>query len=161
MRAGFACDQTWCGNRIATVLLAVSLTVSLAPATAFAADCTIDGGKAMAAAKSAGFVFSFASGDKNGECDRDDSWFLASASQNQDVTCKAVLFDGRELSDPWLFKHIDLGGAAVTGLSGPKTGSKQLTVKFSVTSPPGQDSTVYVKHVVLTGPDCKDWKDAF
>jgi hypothetical protein len=135
----------------------------VATLAARAAECPIDGQKAIKAAKSQGFTFKFERDGASGECDQgdDDSWFLASASASDPLKCHAVLFGDGGLSDNWHVVRIVLTGAAVLDRVDPKRGTRNLAAKFTLASPPGQDKQVSLKTVVLDGPDCDKWEDAF
>jgi hypothetical protein len=132
-------------------------------AVAHAADCRIGGEDAISAARSSGYSFMFSKIDGTGQCDEGhaDPWFLASAAVGEDLICSATLFGGRGLNAPWHFVRVDMQSAGVDGLMLPAHGGMSLKIQFKLHASNGEDNQVFLTDIVLSGPACDSWQDAF
>lgn len=131
--------------------------------TASASDCTIDGRSAAIEAKQAGFLFDVQKESGDGFCEQgpDNPWFMASATASSSIVCKVSLFGSRALDNSWDVRRITLTGTAIHDRHDPTTGSHLANTSFTFKADPSGDSKVFLKEVVLAGPSCKNWKDAF
>ena len=117
----------------------------------------------MDEAKSAGLTFDIVKSDGVGQCDMgsDDPWFLASADEKSSVTCKATLFvGGQGLLGGWRFVRVELTSDAINRVV-PARGSAGLKIQFQLNASAGEERQVFLKNLVLSGPDCRKWHDAF
>jgi hypothetical protein len=145
------------------LLAAVASAMLVRPMVGLADVCPIDGGQAMDEAKSVGLTFDISKSDGVGQCDRgsDDPWFLASADENSSLTCKVILFGGGPgLLGEWRFVRVELTSDATDRVV-PARGSAGLKIQFQLNAPAGEERQAFLKNLVLSGPDCRKWHDAF
>lgn len=153
------------GNSVRRRLVAAAISAVLfRPVLGLAESvCPIDGGEAVDEAKSVGLTFDFLKSDGVGQCDAglDSPWFLASADQNSSLTCKATLFGGGQgLLGAWRFVRAELTSEATDRVVPPR-GSTGLKIQFQLKAPAGEERQVFLKKLILSGPDCSKWHDAF
>lgn len=144
------------------LLLGIATLLAAGPAAAQpVAVCRIDGYAAILAARSGGFVFASVDTDAS-ECQLDNASIVVSAPQSRSARCRLRLFGGQALEPGWTLSRVVIeftpqAAQAEVGPAGSATAGRML----SLTVPKGRTGLFTVRRVVLRGPDCDHWKDAF
>lgn len=151
----------------ASILLQLSfvyllILLGIAPSLADV-DCSISGDDAYRSARLAGFSFTVKKTSGSGSCEsgENDPWFIASASSDGPVECDVEIFGGRLLGGGWKIHKITLSGAATFNRRDPTIGSRRVSARFGLRAETLQDRKIFLREIVLTGPNCEVWQDAF
>jgi hypothetical protein len=133
-----------------------------AASSSLAENCSINGKEAIQEARSSDYEFTFKKLSKDGDCQmgEDSPWFTVSASSSSETTCVAVLFSGKKLHTNWSLTRVNFNGT-ITSRKTPEAGALNPKLEFTIVAPPSTDRKAFLKEVILTGPDCSKWRNAF
>jgi hypothetical protein len=139
--------------------------VAMFTASAFADDkiCEIDGKEAINFARENGFNFSIKASEGEGECQAGGKkpWFMANAAADGKLVCEVHLFMGRILQQDWHYKNVEFSGSKLAKQSNPEVGANSAAIRFQLIAQKLQSEQTVLQTLVLTGPDCDNWQDAF
>ena len=86
---------------------------------------------------------------------------IVDAGGNHPVVCNVTYFGGRKLTHGWRVGNGLSFSSTVKFIEKPQEGSDVLTTIVTVEKQPGEPASLYLKKLVLVGPDCDKWQDAF
>lgn len=148
--------------RMVWLAVAVSACVSVPVRAAFAEECEVKGYRAIPEAESSAWTFSARVMSGEGGCTYTTPVTVISASGDGDgVTCDVTLFAGSKLAPGWALKDISFSGPNVQIVDRDELPSRDMEMKVEAFVPRGAQKNLVVASVLLVGPDCDDWRDAF
>jgi len=139
-------------------LVATSMVaLSGSPAAAALMNCRIDAVDAFEAAQNADFGFSVVQTNAT-QCELVESTIIVAAPEAQDATCRVQLFAGKSAANGWRLLRLRYSASDNTEVDVSNLRPGWL---FDIKAPRAQTSRVSIDNVVIRGPKCQRWKDAF
>lgn len=75
--------------------------------------------------------------------------------------CEVSFFPGMRLIEPWKYAGLRFSGNHYAKRTAPSRGSTDLSTVVVLTPPQGGITSLVLTTLVLDGPDCSSWTDAF